>query len=288
MSRVQSWHQKSMQKMQQEFDMLTPHFSRARLTSLSLAAVGILWVTTGITAQAATAPPDANLFATYTMGTGYKSINWIVCGSTEESGGCYDSGQIGPFGQAGAMIEGDPVVKGTTVTRDIYVVDVAAGIDAKDVKLFVYRKTDSVSPSFDTVTVVLLKSIVLPLVGGAKSTAFIAANKQYLYVGTNQSQAALQVLKSNLSTTQIGGFSPPINLSAITTDGYGNVTITFGDFTTGESGFYVYAANGGGLEDGGGASFMLSTVTGLSTATLPTTDASVPAARLEVHPKRAQ
>jgi hypothetical protein len=262
--------------------------SRVHRKFVSLVIIGILFATAGLATQAATAPPDANLFATYTLGTDYQSINWIVCGSTEETEGCYDFGTLGPFGEVGAMIEGDPSVKDTTVTRDIYIVDVAAGTNGKDVELYVYRKTDSISPTFDTVTVVLLKSMALPLVGGAKAKAFLAANKDYLYVGTNRSQVALQVLKSSLSVTQIGGFSPPISLSAITTDGYGNITITFGDFTSGESGFYVYAASGGGLEDGGGASFMLNTVNGLSTATLPTTDASVPAARLGVHAKPVQ
>jgi hypothetical protein len=50
----------------------------------------------------------------------------------------------------------------------------------------------------------------------------------------------------------------------------------------------VYAADGGSLEDGGGANFMLNTVTGVSTSTLPTSDASVQAARPGVHAKPAQ
>jgi hypothetical protein len=50
---------------------------RTRWATVSLAAIGI---TAGLIAQAANPPPDANLFTTYTMGTGYKSISWIVCG----------------------------------------------------------------------------------------------------------------------------------------------------------------------------------------------------------------
>jgi len=266
--------------------MSNHRISRARGGFVSLAAIGIISASAGLTAQGATPPPDANLFTTYTAGTGYQSINWMVCGSTEQSEGCYSFGTIGPFGEVGAMIEGDPSVKDTTVTRDIYVVDVAAGTSGKDVELYVYRKTDSISSSYDSATVVLVKSMALPLVGGAKAKAFIVANAHYLYVGTNRSAVVEQVLKSTLGATQIGGFAA--NLTTITADSYGNVTITYGDFTSGASSFVVYSADGAFLEDGGGASFLLNTVTGLSTSTLPTTDASVPAARLGVHAKPAQ
>ena len=268
--------------------MSNPRSSRACRAMGSLAAIAFFAVPAAINAQATTPPPDANLFTTYTMGVNYKSIEWVVCGSTEESEGCFGSGTIGPFGEAGAMIEGEPSVEGLNVFRHIYVVDVAAGASGNDVELYVYRKTDSISATYDTVTVRLINSAALSLVGGAKAKAFIAANEHYLYVGTNFSDVALQIHKSDLSATQVGGFSPPVKVSAITTDGYGNVTITFGDFTSGASGSFVYAADGGSLEDGGGANFMLNTVTGVSTSTLPTSDASVQAARPGVHAKPAQ
>jgi hypothetical protein len=122
------------------------------------------------------------------MGVNYKSIEWVVCGSTEESEGCFDSGRLGRFGEAGAMIEGDPSVEGLTVVRHIYVVDVAAGASGNDVELYVYRKTDSISASYDKTTVRLINSLALPLVGGATAKAFLAAGEQYLYVGTNFSE----------------------------------------------------------------------------------------------------
>ena len=66
--------------------------------------------------EAATAP-DSTLFTTYTAATDLQSANWVVCGSTAQSGGCYASGNLGPFGHIGAMLEGQPVVSGNSVTR---------------------------------------------------------------------------------------------------------------------------------------------------------------------------
>jgi hypothetical protein len=59
----------------------------------------------------------------------------------------------------------------------------------------------------------------------------------------------------------VGGFSPPINVTAITADLYGYVTVTQASFGTGENGFYVFGPTGGGAEDGGGAEFLLNTPT---------------------------
>jgi hypothetical protein len=97
----------------------------------------------------------------------------------------------------------------------------------------------------------------------------MAGNKGFLFAGTNQSQSAVRIQKSNLSVTPIPGFSPPINVSAITADAYGYVTVTFGSFTGGESGFYVFGPDGLLREDGGGASFMLSTDQAVSFSSLP-------------------
>lgn len=53
---------------------------------------------------AATPPPDYGLYTSYYFDAGYQNVYWIVCGSTQESEGCYDFGTLGPFGQAGALI----------------------------------------------------------------------------------------------------------------------------------------------------------------------------------------
>jgi hypothetical protein len=235
----------------------------------------------------ATTPPDSTLYTSYFFESGYQTMTWIVCGSTAQSEGCFGSGSLGPFGRAGAMIEGNPIVNLTTntVSRFIYVVDIASGSSGTGVTLYVYKKTDTVTASSDTISVKLVKTVGLPLTGGAAATCSMAANKGFLFIGTDQSPQAVRVQKSNLSTLLVGGFSPSINVTSITSDKYGYVTVTFGGFLSGEDGFYTFGPSGQGEGDGGGAWFMLSTDTGLSTTALPAATSMNLAERLQVHPK---
>jgi hypothetical protein len=159
-----------------------------------LAASIILWVLSATVPAGASGPPDSTLFTTYIINTGHTSVSWVVCGSTQQSSGCYGSA---------------------------------------------YKKTDTVSSTFDTVTVTLSKTVSLPLVGGSSALASMAANNKFLFVGTNQSPQAVEIQKGNFAITQIGGFSPPMNVTAITTDKYGYVIVTFGSFGGGENGFVV-------------------------------------------------
>jgi len=233
-----------------------------------------------------TPPPDSTLYTSYFSGSGYQNISWVVCGSTQQSSGCYSSGSLGPFGRAGALIEGNQSVQGNTVTRAIYVVDIGSGSGGNGVTLYVYKKTDTVTSSYDTAVTTLTKTVTLPLIGGRTAICSMAANNGYLFIGTNQSPQAVRVQKSNLTLTQVGGFSPPINVTSITADKYGYVAVTFGGFTSGLSGNYEFGPNGQGVGDGGGAWFMLNNRIGLSTTTLPTSD-FMPAERLVVRPKTA-
>jgi len=199
--------------------------------------------------------PDANLYTNY-YGTP-TSVNWVVCGSTAETEGCYDSGSIGPFKGVGAMLEGNPSVSGDVVTRYIYVVDSAAS----PVTLYVYKKTDTVSSTFDTTVVTLDKTASLSqLVGGASLTTYMAANNKYLYIGTSSSPQAVQVQKSNLKVLEGGIVSG--NVSSITSDAYGFITVTQG------TDFVVYDPDGSYVEDGGGTEFMLGTTQAVPASSL--------------------
>jgi hypothetical protein len=254
---------------------------RHALTS-SFATISIAAITA--TAAAAATAPDADLYTNYWLGSGFTSLNYVVCGSTQESEGCYSAGTIGPFGRVGALVEGNARVAGDTVTRNLYVVDIGAGSSGTAVTLYRYEKTDSITSSYDTTTIKLLRTVSLPLVGGATALCSMVANPSALFIGTDQSGAAVEVALGSLSVTQIGGFSPPVTVSSITEDAYGYVTVTFGGFTSGENGFYVFGPNGSGTEDGGGAQFMLNSVVGLSTKDLPTS-AIAPASRVSVRAK---
>jgi len=257
------------------------------IRSLSALATAILLLAfTAYAQQTAVpaAPPDANLYTNYSFSTGYQNVNWIVCGSTQSTSGCYDFGSMGPFGKAGALIEGNQAVNTTTntVTRLIFVVDIAAGSSGTDTILYVYKKTDVITSTFDTVTVTLLRSVPLTLIGGSTAICSLAANNGFLFIGTDQTPFAVRVQKSNMAVTQVGGFSPPINVTSITSDKYGFVTVTFGGSFNG--GFYAFGPTGSLVEDGGGSDFMLSTTAGLTTTNLPQSGA-FPAGRMLVHAK---
>jgi hypothetical protein len=255
-----------------------------RVVSVSAISVMIL------SALASAAPIDSTLYTNYFFGSNYQSLTLVVCGSTAQTSGCYGSAGLGPFGKVGAMIEGNPSynLKTKTVTRRIYIVDIAAGSSGTGVTLYVYKKTDVITASFDAVSVSLQTTVSLPLTGGSTAVCSMAANNGFLFIGTNQTAQAVRVQKNNLSVATIGGFSPPVNVTSITSNSYGYVTVTFGGFTSGEDGFYAFGPNGGDVEDGGGAEFMLSTVSGLSTSALPPTASAVNlSGKLVVHPKPA-
>ena len=237
----------------------------AQVVALAL----VLCATSLLPAQNTVIPPDSTLYTNYELFNNLTTVLWSVCGQTQQTDGCYGSGRLGPFGQVGAMIEGIAFVNGNTVTRGIYVIDSASGSSGDGVELYVYKKVDVVSQSDDIVTVTLEKTVNLPLVGGTSALVSMAANTGFLFIGTDQSPQAVRVQKNNLAITQLGGFSPPINVTAITADGYGYVTVTQGGFENGENGFSVYSPNGGGEGDGGGADFMLNTRTAVQTNILP-------------------
>ena len=221
-------------------------------------------------APAFAAEPDSTLFTTYTIDTADKSVSFTVCGSLPGSSGCYGGGSLGPFGKVGALIEGIEAVNLTLnkVTRFIYVLDIATGTSKTGVTLFVYKKTDTITSTFDTVSVSLLKTVSLPIMGGTSAHASMAANPNFLFIGTNKSPNAIVMKKTNLTFTGVGGFSPPINVAAITADKYGYVTVTFGS-NAGTSGFIVFGPDGTSREDGGGAPFMLGTTQAFLPYTLP-------------------
>lgn len=215
-------------------------------------------------------PPDATLFTNYHLNTGYTSVSWSVCGSTQQSFGCYSSGGLGPFGKVGALMEGSAStnLSTNTVSRAIYVLDIASGSNLTGVTLYVYKKTDTVTPTYDTASVTLSKTISLPLVGGTSALASMAANNKFLVIGTNRSGHAVEVQKGTFTITQIAGFSPPVNVSAITANPYGYVTITFGSFSNSTSGVVVLNPNGVEVQEGGLPSFMLNTVQAVLPSTL--------------------
>jgi len=228
---------------------------------------------------AATAP-DSGLYASYSFNSSWSSVSLSVCGSVPGSGGCYGGGTMGTFGHVGALIEGNPHVDTptNTVTRLIYVVDQAAGAGTA-VQLVVYKLTEAINAPFATITVSKVRTVDLPqLTGGAGVQTYLGANGKFLFVATNASTHAVKVAKVGYAATTVGGFSPAINVSSITTDHYGFVTVTFGG-VSGSDGFYTFDPNGSLQGDGGGAEVLLNTQDGLSTSRVLATTSAVPAVR---------
>ena len=75
-------------------------------------------------------PVDSTLFTTHWLGPSSQQINYVVYGSPQESEGCFASGEIGPFGRVGAIIEGKASKSGDVVTRHVYIIDTASGASA--------------------------------------------------------------------------------------------------------------------------------------------------------------
>jgi hypothetical protein len=153
-------------------------------------------------------------------------------------------------------MEGEPVTVGNTVTRSIYVLDGSS--NTRGVLLNVFKKTDIVTDNGDTVSITPSKKLTLPLAGGSNALCTMAANDGFIFVGTDASPNAVRVNKLTYSLTKLGGFSPPLPVTAITANDYGYVTVTQEAATQG-SGFSVYGPNGMLQEDGGGARFIPNT-----------------------------
>jgi len=165
------------------------------------------------------------------------------------------------------MLEGEPKTDriANTVTRAIYVLDHASGPNQDEVVLYIYTKVDTITTDSDTVTVTLSQTITLPLVGGlTRSLPFLAANKQFLFMGTDESPQAVVLDKRTFSVTQLGGFSPPINVFGIFANQYGYATLSFGNFRgAGNKAFIAAGPDGSDKEEGDETQFMLDTVMGL-------------------------
>jgi hypothetical protein len=222
-------------------------------TTASVLAVGLGVLFLGLVQPARALPIDSTLFTTYES-NGNTNITWVTCGSTTNTSGCYGAGTLGPFNRVCAIMEGEPVTVGNTVTRSIYVLD--GGSNTISVSLNVFKKTDIITSNGDTVSITPSKKLTLPLIGGSHASCAVAANNGFIFVGTNASPNAVRVNKLTYSLTKVGAFSLPV--TAITANDYGYVTVTQEAATQG-SGFSVYGPNGMPQEDGGGASFIPNT-----------------------------
>jgi hypothetical protein len=67
-------------------------------------------------------------YTSYTAPPPYEYLGWTLCGRNSNTNGCFVGGNLGRFGKADALIEGNPsVVDASTITHAIYVVDTEGG-----------------------------------------------------------------------------------------------------------------------------------------------------------------
>jgi hypothetical protein len=216
---------------------------------------------------AAAAAPDATLVTSYFfLDSARTEVAWSTCGQTQNTTGCYGGGNLGPLGKIGALLEGKPKVNSSTntVTRNIYLLDIAAGNNLNQVQLYVYSKRDTITPDTDNVTVVLSQTISLPLKGGTTARALMAANDNFIFIGTSNGSHVVKLQKRTFAVTDIPSQGlPPLNVSAITANQYGYVTVTYGPFDpTQNSAYDIYDQLGQNVQVGGGASFVVGTQEG--------------------------
>ena len=100
----------------------------------------IVWLLS-VSLPARAAAPDSTLFTTYTISTGHTSLTWTVCGSTQQTEGCYGSGPLEPFGKIGALLESKASVNlaTNTVTRLIYWISPPVALTPASPSLFIKR-----------------------------------------------------------------------------------------------------------------------------------------------------
>jgi hypothetical protein len=197
----------------------------------------------------------ANLFATYSASQDGSSVSFDVCGSVQQSEGCFGGASLGPFGHACAVIEGKPKTKGDVVTRDIYVLDKGSQGNSAAV-LDVYKRTDTITATDDTVQVSLTQAVSLGLPGGPSTECSMGAGKTTVFAATTASNQVAAIDISTLSVSPEGGLSPPATVTSITADDRGYVSVQFTE------GFYLFGPNGEGEEDGGGNAALVNTRNG--------------------------
>jgi hypothetical protein len=192
---------------------------------------------------------DKGLFATF---QNYKtSVEFIVCGPTGGSEGCYGSASLDPpFDYACGVLQGKPKTDGDTMTRAIYILDKRTSTTA-DMMLYVYERKDVIQNGEDSVSATLKATVDLEMTGGASADCMLAGNDNYVYAGTNAGAGVAVVDKRNNEGGHIAGRSPSDSLVSITADDRGYVAVNSTD------GFYVVDPHGNDEEDGGGNAAMI-------------------------------
>jgi hypothetical protein len=210
----------------------------------------------------ATVLPDSTMIRTYLTTPSGTGVGITVCGTSPGISGCSAAfnganGSLGPFGKVGPIVEGNRSFISTTntVNRYIYALDLAVN-GGTGVSLLVYRLSETISSANWNISFKLIKTIPLGITGGTTAKGFMAANKGYVYIGTDQSPYVMKVAKTGYALAQLQTTYPTSgNISGITVNGGGYVSLSSGLYTG-----TVYDPNGNDL--GGPGDTVLNTAIG--------------------------
>ncbi len=197
------------------------------IAAAGFAAAGLLFSSVAF-AGARKAAPDDGLYTTFQVQN--DLVRYSVCGTLPGSHGCYDGGDLTPFEQACAVLQGSPKTKRNVVTRGLYVLDKRTSKTAP-VLLYVYTRTDTLTDTFDTVKVTLIDTINLGITGGSSSHCSMAADKDYIFAGTDADGDAIRISKKDFTLFAFTGVSEGGSVENITTDGRGYFSLKFGGGT---------------------------------------------------------
>ncbi|HJT79687.1 MAG TPA: hypothetical protein VJ719_00700 [Chthoniobacterales bacterium] len=202
---------------------------------------------------------DQRLYTDYNLFFGRTQLNWSVCGRLGTAFGCFRSGNFEGFGHVGALLQSRAVAESApnTISRYIYIVDTQSGPSKNLVMLWVYKRTEVITPVMYAPTISYVTATVLPLIGGPSAVASMAANDVMVVIGTNQS-ANIAIFYPGGFTATTSDITPLSNIVAITSDDHGNISVS------GTSGLVQFGPSGKLQSYGGGSSFLLNPVQGLT------------------------
>ena len=199
---------------------------------------------------------DSTLFTTYNFSAGATGVSFLVCGSLPDTEGCYGGGTLEPIGGACAVLESATRTKGDVVTREIYVLDRGQEKNSP-LMLAVFKRTDTISSSEDSISVTHVSNVPLGIPGGSNAKCVMAGNDTDVYAGTDQDGSVVTVSKSTLTVLDVprpGRFKRSTSVLSLTADSRGYIAVST------ENGFYVINPQGGDEEDGGGAAYLVNTL----------------------------
>jgi hypothetical protein len=148
-------------------------------------------------AASAASAPTSYFYSTYQRSG--ANILWVTCGHDATSGGCYGSGELGPFGR--------PCVVAAHGQR-VLVAD-ADPTNTQQTLLYVYARTESATP-----TATLKKTLTLQIPASSTAVCHLAVGGSFAYFGTSESPTFYKIDLGNYATTP--GSSCGANTSAIT------------------------------------------------------------------------